>query len=91
MHVYFARRMHFGSRASFSVLSISFQSQLPVLMSGPADLVTPVSGKRLRRKTREEGKVFHRVNDTEDRLVTQIVNECRTSCNQHAKDTVGGN
>jgi len=37
------------------------------------------------------GKVFHRVNDTEDRLVTQIVNECRTSCNQNATGTVGGN
>ena len=37
------------------------------------------------------GKVFHRVNDTEDRLLTQTVNECRTSCNQNATGAVGGN
>ena len=31
------------------------------------------------------GKVLHRVTDTGDLLVTQIVNERRTSCNQNAQ------
>ena len=95
-------------------------------MRGPANLVKPTSGKRLRQKTWEEdllfpvmsdpslrveelladekannwmitfpllatGKVFQRVNQTECRLVKRIMKECRTSCNQHTKGTVGGN
>ena len=79
MHVYFARRRHFGSRASFSVLEISFQSQLPFVMGVPADLVTPVSGKRFRRNTREEDLLFPVMPASSLRVAEPLADE-KASC-----------
>jgi len=79
MHVHFARRRHFGSRASFSVLEISFQSQLPFVMGVPADLVTPVSGNRSRRKTREENLLFPVMLDSSLRVAAPLADE-KASC-----------